>query len=35
MEQNLGWSRTKLVGVLTLVSFVSASVGMVTGPAVR
>lgn len=32
MEDDLGWSRTTLVGVLTLGAFVSAAAGMVMGP---
>ncbi len=32
MENDLGWSRTTLVGALTLATFVSAGLGLVLGP---
>jgi MFS family permease len=32
MEEDLGWSRTTLVGALTVATFVTAGVGMIAGP---
>ena len=32
MEESLGWSRTTLVGALTVATFVSAGFGLVLGP---